>query len=88
MAVCHEDSYIPLELNLNSELCLSSCTIYVTKANIAVTLAHFLWFLQNEENGLKEVKIVKSMGMLRALQVFKTLSQTLVHTDGNKLNDQ
>ncbi len=66
MAVCREDSYIPLELNLNSELCLSSCTIYVTNANIAVTLAHFLWFLQNEGNGLKEVKIVKSMGMLRA----------------------
>ncbi len=34
--------------------------------NMVVTVAQFLLFLQNEENVLKEVKIIASMGMSRA----------------------
>ncbi len=39
---------------------------YVTSTNIAVTLAEFLLFLQNQGNGWKEVKIITSMSKLRA----------------------
>ncbi len=40
--------------------------MYVTKANTAVTLAQFLLFCQNKISGLKELKIIASMGMFRA----------------------
>ncbi len=45
-----------------SEQCPSSCTIYATNSNVAVTLAQFLSLLQNEGNGLKEIflKIITS----------------------------
>ncbi len=36
-----------------SELYLTSCTIYVSNTNVAVTLAQFLWFLQNEGKWIK-----------------------------------
>ncbi len=39
-----------------SELRLSSRTIYITNANMAVTLAQFLWFLQNEGKWIKRGK--------------------------------
>ncbi len=39
-----------------SELHLSSGTIHVTNTNLIVTLAQFLWFLQNEGKWIKEVK--------------------------------
>ncbi len=39
-----------------SELYLSSLTIYVTNTNMAVTLAQFLWFLQNEGKWIKRGK--------------------------------
>ncbi len=71
-------------MRLFSELRLSSWTLYITNANMAETLAQFLLFLQNEENALKELKIITSMSMLRAAanetESWPTLSRTVVRT--------
>ncbi len=50
------------------ELRLSCHTIFLTNTSMAVTLAQFLWFLQNEGKWIEEVKIIISMGTLRAAQ--------------------
>ncbi len=50
-------------VKLLSELRLSFRTTYVTNANMAVGLAQFPLF-PPKENGLKEVKIIISMGMM------------------------
>ncbi len=57
MAVCNKDSWVPLRWGFFvkplSELRLSSHTVYVTNANMAVTLAQFLWFLQNKREWIR-----------------------------------
>ncbi len=50
----------------HSELCLSSHTISVTSANMAVSLAQFLWFLQNEGKCFQRGENRSIVGTLRA----------------------
>ncbi len=45
---------------------LFSRSIHITNANMAVTLARFLSFLQNESKGIKRHKIITSLSTLRA----------------------
>ncbi len=48
--------YYLVFVKLLSELRLTSRTIYVTNANMAVSSAQFLWFLQNEGKWIKRGK--------------------------------
>ncbi len=48
------------------ELRLSFGAIYVTNTNMAVLQHSFFCSFTTRENGLKDVKIIKSMSMLRA----------------------
>ncbi len=49
-----------------SELHLSSRATHITDANMAVTLAQFLWSLQSEGKWIKRAQNHSSVGMLRA----------------------
>ncbi len=74
MAVCCKERVFVKPL---SELRLSSHTIIVTSASMAVTSAQFLWFLQNEGNGLKEMKIIPRMGIFLNTDVISLILQQL-----------
>ncbi len=69
IVMCHLVSVRPL-----SERCLLSRTTDVTNANMPVTLAHFLCFLQNEGKCIEEVKIITGLDMLRGDLLFSVIT--------------
>ncbi len=69
VAFCRKDKLVKCHfvfVKLLSALHFLSHKIYINNANVVLTVVQLLLFLQNEGKCIKEVKIITSMGMLRA----------------------